>query len=356
MDFQQTLNETIAAVAPPDEGARRAVKRRWDEIAKPLSALGLFETAIADIAALQGTARVSLTPRTLLILCSDNGVTAQGVSQCESAVTAAAAVKIAAGQSAAGRMATCAHLSVRTVDLGIRDFPGAPGVEDRRVGNGTADFTRAPAMTRLEALRAILTGVELVREEAARGTRLIAAGEMGIGNSTTAAAVTAALLKLPPAQTAGRGAGLSDQGLARKIAAIRKGLYVNQPDPDDPVDVLAKVGGFDLAGLSGVFLGGALFRIPVVLDGFMSAAAALCAVRLCPACRGALIASHVSSEPGSERLLAALALRAPIRAGMHLGEGTGAVALIPLLDMTLAVYEGAYTFSEGGITPYTPQC
>ncbi len=252
-------------------------------------------------------------------------------------------------------MAEHARCRVVPVDMGVRDFDGCDGVLDRRVGNGTADFTKGPAMTRAQAERAIQTGIELVREEAARGTRLLAAGEMGIGNTTTASAIASVLLGLPAEEVTGRGAGLSDAGLSRKLAAIRRGIEVNRPDTNDALDVLAKLGGFDLAGLCGVFLGGALYRVPVLIDGFPCSVAALCAARICPAAAGAMLASHVSAEPAGQLVLRALEKKPLITAELRLGEGTGAVAAIPLLDMALAVYREAYTFAEGGIEPYVPQ-
>ena len=200
-------------------------------------------------------------------------------------------------------------------------------------------------MTRAQAVEAIAAGIELVRAQKAQGCQLLATGEMGIGNTTTSSAVAAVLLGQPVEVMTGRGAGLSDAGLARKLDAIRRGIARNQPDAADPLDVLSKLGGFDIAGLCGVFLGGALEDLPILMDGFISGVAALCAVRLCPAAGDALLASHVSAEP------------APLlTAGLHLGEGTGAVASLPLWDLALAVYDHCYSFTEGGIPPYTPQC
>lgn len=349
------LCELIEAVAPPDETARNASRARWDACAKPLGSLGLLETAIEDIAALTGSADIDLSERAALVLCADNGVVAQGVTQTGSGVTAAVARRLALGRTSVCRMAEVARCRVVPVDMGIADFEGCDGVLNRRVGNGTADFTAGPAMTREQAERAILTGVELARGEAARGTRLLATGEMGIGNTTTASAVASVLLDRSADELVGRGAGLSDEGLARKLRAVRRGVSTNRPRAYDPVDVLAKVGGFDLAGLCGVFLGGALCRVPVLIDGFPSAVAALCAARLCPNAGRAMLASHLSAERAGGLVLDALGKRPLITAGMRLGEGTGVVAAMPLLDMALAVYDGCYTFAEGGIEPYTPQ-
>ena len=211
-------------------------------------------------------------------------------------------------------------------------------------------------MTRQETAQAVWTGMELARRAKAEGVAVLGVGEMGIGNTTTSSAVAAVLLAQPVQTMTGRGAGLSDAGLARKVDAIRRGIARNAPDPDDALDVLSKLGGFDIAGLCGMFLGGALAGVPVLMDGFISGVAALCAVRLCPAAAKAVFASHCSTEPAARLVLEALGKTPLLTAGLHLGEGTGAVASIPLWDMALAVYEGCYSFAEGGIAPYTPQC
>ena len=350
------LHEIITNITPPDEPARAAAHERWNACAKPLGSLGLLERAIEDVAALTGSADIDLSEKAVLVLCADNGVVRQGVAQTGSGVTAAVARQLARRRTSVCRMAEVAHCRVVPVDMGIADFAGCDGVLDRRVGNCTADFTDGPAMTREQAERAILIGVELVRGEAMRGTRLLALGEMGIGNTTTASAAASVLLGRSVQDVTGRGAGLSDEALERKIKVIRRGVSTNRPAAWDAVDVLAKVGGFDLAGLCGVCLGAAYYRVPVLLDGFPSTVAALCAARLCPAAAGAMLASHVSAEPAGALVLKALGKRALITADMRLGEGTGAVAAMPLLDMALAVYRDAYTFTEGGIEPYTPQC
>jgi NaMN:DMB phosphoribosyltransferase len=211
-------------------------------------------------------------------------------------------------------------------------------------------------MTRAQAVQAIAAGLALVRAQKRAGVQLLATGEMGIGNTTTSSAVASVLLGRPVAEMTGRGAGLSDAGLRRKIEVIERGIAVNRPDAADPLGVLAALGGFDIAGLCGVFLGGALEQIPIVMDGFISSVAALCAVRLCPGADKAVFASHVSAEPAARLVLEALHRKPLITADLHLGEGTGAVASLPLWDMALAVYHGCYSFAEGGIAPYTPQC
>jgi len=349
------LEALLKKITPEDAAARAAARRHWDACAKPLSSLGLLETALEDIAALTGSPDVDLRERAVLVLCADNGVVAQGVTQTESSVTAVVAENLASGRTSVCRMASVARCRVVPVDMGILDFPETPGILSRRMGNGTGDISVGPAMTREQALGAILAGAELVREQQKLGVRLLATGEMGIGNTTTSSAVASALLDRPVEEMTGRGAGLSDAGLERKKAAIRRALAVNRPDPADPVDVLAKVGGFDIAGMCGIFLGGAACGVPVLIDGFISGVAALCALRLCPLSAKAMVASHVSAEPAGALILSALGKTPMITAGMRLGEGTGAVAAIPLLDMACAVYSEAYTFDDGGLEAYTPQ-
>ena len=351
----KSFSEILKQITGPNQAAGAACLARWDGLAKPLGSLGLLETSLARIAAVTGSPEITLDQRTLLVLCADNGVVAQGVTQCSSSVTASVARALAAGESTVCHMARCARCRVIPVDMGMADFPPTPGVWDRRVRNGTADITQGPAMTRAECVRAIELGAELVRECREDGASIIATGEMGIGNTTTSSALTSVLLGKSPAEVTGRGAGLSDAGFARKTAAIERAIKRSCPDPSDPVDVISKVGGLDIAGLCGVFLGGALYRVPVVIDGFISGAAALCAARLRPGAEFAMLPSHVSAEPAGGLMLEALGLSPLISAGMRLGEGSGAAAVLPLLDMALAVYHSGQTFGRLGIDAYVPQ-
>ena len=248
----KTLSEILAQITGPDEAARAACLAQWDGLAKPLGSLGLLEDSLARIAAVTGSPDITLDHRTLLVLCADNGVVAQGVTQCGSSVTASVARALAAGESTVCHMARCARCRVVPVDMGMADFSPTPGVWDRRVRNGTADITQGPAMTRTECVHAIELGAELVRKCRESGASIIATGEMGIGNTTTSSALASVLLDKSPWEVTGRGAGLSDAGLARKIAAIERAVALNRPDPSDPVDVISKVGGLDIAGLCGV--------------------------------------------------------------------------------------------------------
>ena len=222
-----------------------------------------------------------------------------------------------------------------------------------KVSRGTANLAGEPAMTRRQCLAVLLAGLELAGE-LAEEFDILAAGEMGIGNTTTSSAVAAALLERPAAEMTGKGAGLSDEGLRRKIEVIDRALARHRPEPGDPVDVISKVGGYDIAAMTGFYLGCALHRVPAVMDGFISTVAALAAVRLCPAAGDALIASHLSAEPGAGHVMEALGLRPLLRLGMALGEGTGAVSVMPLIDMALRVYFDMPSFDNAGIEAYQP--
>ena len=259
------------------------------------------------------------------------------------------------GRSSVCRMARVAGAQVLPVDVGMLRHAPSPGLLSRVVmEGGTWNMTQGPAMPREAAVEALSTGFSLAKELAGQGFRLLAAGEMGIGNTTTTAAVACALLGLTPEAAVGRGAGLSDEGLERKRRAVARALAVNRPDPSDPMDILYKVGGLDIASMTGFYLGCAAAGVPVILDGAISAAAALLAARLCPNAQKALLPSHRPSEPCGQALLDALGLEPILDGGFHLGEGTGAAALMPLLDMALAIYRDMTTFGGMGIGAYRP--
>ena len=345
------LKNLLKTVAPPDEAARAAAHAHWAALAKPLDGLGQLETMVEAAAALTGDPAPDFTCRAVLVLCADNGVVAQGVSQTDASVTRAVLENLTARRTSVCCMAAAAHCEVVPVDMGIAGVP-VPGAVDRRVAPGTRDFTQGPAMTREQTVQAIAAGIELVRTQKQNGVQLLATGEMGIGNTTTSSAVAVVLLGRPAAEMTGRGAGLTSEGLVRKINAIKKAIALNEPDPEDAIDVLAKVGGLDIAGMAGVFLGGAVYGIPVVMDGFISCVSALIAMRICPAARDYILASHVSKEPAAHLILENMGKEAIIHADMCLGEGTGAVALFPILDLAAAVYHSMSTFDDIHVEQY----
>ena len=327
------LSQQVSSIPPADRGAMEAARRRWDAIAKPLRGLGRLEDLLVRMAGVTGSPDLDMDRKAVAVFCADNGVVAEGVTQTGQEVTWTVAQTMGERRSSVCHMARTAGAQVVPVDLGMvrRDTP--PGVRPCVVlEGGTRNMAKGPAMPREAAERALAVGFSLARELAEDGDTLLAAGEMGIG----------------------RGAGLSDAGLARKRHAVERALEVNRPDPGDPVDILCKVGGLDIAAMTGFYLGCAAAQVPVILDGAISAAAALLAVRLCPNAEKALLPSHWPSEPCGQALLAALGLEPVLHGNFHLGEGTGAVALMPLLDMAQSVYRDMSTFGGMGIGAYRP--
>lgn len=345
MDFKKIEEQ----MKPLDKKAMDAAKAHWDGIAKPLGSLGQLEHMVCSLAGIQRTADVNIDRRAVIVFCADNGVVAQGVASTPQDITAVMAKFIAQERSTVGIMAREAHADVIAVDVGMCKRIDELNIIDRHIADGTADMTQGSAMTREQAQQAIQTGIDMVRECKANGYQMIATGEMGIGNTTTSSAVAALLLRVPPEEVTGRGAGLDHAGLERKLRAIQRAIDVNKPNPNDALNVLSKVGGFDIAAMAGAFIGGAIYDIPVVVDGLISAVSALVASRLCPSARNCMIASHVSEEPASRKILDSLSLTPVICAQMRLGEGTGAVAVLPLIDMALSVYRNLMTFEDIGM-------
>ena len=349
---RMTLEETIRKIRPVDAAAMAAAKQHWDGLGKPLGSLGRLEKALIQIAGIQRTGDVHIDRKALVIMCADNGVVEEGVTQCGQEVTATVAENFLDEKSCVAIMCRRAGTKICPVDIGMA--VDTPRVEKRKIAYGTKNMAKEPAMTREQAIAAIEVGIAKAEELHAQGYEMLATGEMGIGNTTTSSAMTAVYLGLDVETVTGRGAGLSSHGLQRKINAIKQAIAVNQPDPEDPLDVLAKVGGLDIAGMCGLFLGGAAQRMPVVMDGFISQVAALTAVRLVPECADYILASHVSEEPGANILLKALEKDAFLTCGMRLGEGSGAVALFPILDFASDIYHKMSTFVQADIVEYQP--
>ena len=347
-----TLEEAIAKIKPLDHNAMEIAQKRWDSIAKPLHSLGKLETLLIQIAGITGNAEVDLSRRGLIAMCADNGVVEEGVTQTGQEVTAIVAENFLKYDTSVGVMCKQNHAEIFPVDMGM--VTDTKVRTDHKIAYGTQNMTKGPAMTREQAVQALEVGIHMVEELKEKGYGIVATGEMGIGNTTTSSAVTAVLLEQDPAEVTGRGAGLSGTGLKKKISVIRDAIALHKPKKEDPIDVLAKVGGLDIAGMAGVFLGGAACRIPVVADGFISCVAALCAIRICPAVKDYVITSHKSKEPATVMILEALDIPVFLDCDMCLGEGTGAVTIYPILDMALAVYGGMCTFSDNQMENYVP--
>lgn len=347
-----TFEEAIRNVKAADEEAGKQAMRRWDLVAKPLNSLGILEEDIVRIARASGSPKICIDKKAIVVMCGDNGIVEEGVTQTGREVTAIVAGNMAKGCSCVCLMAERAGADVIPIDVGMACKEDIPGVLPEKTAFGTRNFLKGPAMSRDQAKRAMETGIEAAYRLKDRGYGLVGSGEMGIGNTTTSSAVLSVLLGRKPETVTGRGAGLATDGYKRKIQVIEKGIALHRPDPKDPVDVLSKVGGFDLAALAGFYIGCALVRLPVVLDGLITSAAALAAVGICPEVKGFLLASHVSAEPAGALALSALGLKPVIQAGMCLGEGTGAAALFPLLDMAAAVYSRMGSFEDIQVRQY----
>lgn len=360
-------------------------KERWDAIAKPIDSLGVFEDMVARLCAIAGTVNPGdYKRRALLTLCADHGVVAEGVTQTDSGVTKVVAENIAHGCSGVNYMAQTAGVDVYAVDIGMLGEPypdstfGMGHMINRKVQAGTGNLAKEPAMSMETCNRAIETGKELVRECKEKGYEILAVGEMGIGNTTPTSALLAALLDLPAEAVTGRGAGLNDAGLARKVQVITQALArvqetpdAKQPDGQEQPDVklqcgktdaqrapdakqlLAELGGLEIAGMVGVFLGARQYHIPVVLDGAITCVAALVAMRMEPEVVDYLLASHISEEASGRLALEALGLPAVIHGKLCLGEGSGAMMLFPLLDMALSIYKNMGTFDDLSIEAYS---
>jgi len=345
------LDETCARITPPSAAIVAETQRLLDQKTKPRRSLGRLEDLACRLAAARGVARPGPLAKALVVMGADHGVAEEGVSAYPREVTAQMMLNFAAGGAAVCVLARQANARVIVVDLGVAPpLPLLPQIRARRIAAGTASFTRGPAMTRAQAIAAIDAGIELAAELAADGIGLIGIGEMGIGNTTSASALVAALTGAAAVDVTGRGTGVDDAGLARKLAAVAAGLAHHQPDARDPLGVLAALGGFEIAGMCGVALGAAAARIPVLVDGFIAGTAALLATRLAPACAGYLIASHRSVEPGHRRVLDALDARPLLELDLRLGEGTGAALAMPLCDAALRILDEMATFGDAGVS------
>lgn len=344
------LDATLSSIPAPDLAAREAVQRRLDAKTKPRGSLGRLEEVACFLAGAQGTSAPSVDRKVVVVMAGDHGVAEEGVSAYPQEVTAQMVANFARGGAAINVLARQAGARVVVVDMGVKaPIPDLPEVRDLRIGPGTRNFTRGPAMTREEAVRALEAGIRLAVELAKDGVRVLAIGEMGIANTTSASALAAAYTGMSPAEVTGRGTGIDDAGHARKVDVVARALAVNRPDPSDALGTLAALGGFEIAGLAGLVLGASARRIPVVADGFIASAAALAAVRLAPPCAGMLLAAHRSVEAGHRAILKALGTPPLLDLGLRLGEGTGAVLALWLLDAAVHVLDEMATFESAGV-------
>lgn len=349
------LTNILEMIKGLDIKAQELAQQRLDSLTKPLGSLGRLEDIVRQTAGITGKVRPRVDRKTIIIMCADNGVVDEGVSSCPKAVTATVTQNFMKGITGVNVLGSHAGADIAVVDIGVDAKLEAEGIIDKKIRMGTGNIAIGPAMSRDEAVRAIETGIEVVFELHRKGVELLGTGEMGIGNTTTSSAITAALTGKPLEPLVGRGSGLSDRDLDNKIKVIQRAIEVNKPDPADPIDVLSKVGGLDIAGLAGCYIGAAACRLPIVIDGFIASVAALIAVRLKPEIKQFMFAAHGSAEPGSNTVLEAIGLEPLLRLGMRLGEGSGAAVAFHIINAAFAAYDGMGTFGDAEIEQYKPQ-
>ena len=344
----------LPSIPAVDLAARAAALDRQNSLTKPPGSLGRLEELSIQLAAATGSARPSVARKAVIVMAADHGVAAEGVSAYPAEVTPQMVLNFVRGGAAINVLARQASTRVIVVDIGVAsNLEPQRGLRLRKIARGTQNIVRGPAMTLSQAETAIAEGIDVVQAEIANGLDLVATGDMGIGNTTASAAIVAALTGQPVAQVTGRGTGVDDAGLARKIAVVERALAVNKPNPKDALDVLIKVGGFEIGGLAGVIIGAAAKRVPVVIDGFISGAAALIAVGLCPDVRPYLIAAHQSVEVGHHAALDHLDLKPLLDLNLRLGEGTGAVLAFHLVEAAARILDEMATFAEAGVSDKT---
>lgn len=348
------LKQALEAIELLDENSMERAGRRLDSLSKPLGSLGRLENIVKQLAGINKEVFPRVDKKTVVIMCADNGVVDEGVSQVSRDVTASVTRNFMKGITGICALSKHAGADIFVVDIGVEEEIDTEGVLNRKIRNGTWNIAKGPAMTREEAIRCIETGIDIIAELKAKGVNLLGTGEMGIGNTTTSSAIAACFTGYPVDILVGRGAGLTSEGLLHKIEVVKKAIEINKPDTNDVLDVVSKLGGFDIAGLIGCFIGASVYRIPILIDGFISAIAALCAVKLEPKVKDYIFPSHGSAEPGSKAVLEALGFEPMLNLGMRLGEGTGAAIAFHIIDAAVAAYTNMGTFGDAEIEQYVP--
>jgi len=346
-----SLTSTIASIRPLDAAAMARARARQDDLTKPQGSLGRLEALSIQMAGITGKERPCIRDKAVIVMAGDHGVAREGVSAYPAEVTPQMVLNFLRGGAAINVLARHVGARVTVVDMGVAsDIPPQPGLVIRKVAYGTQSLRSGPAMTREQALQAVEAGIEVLEAELARGLDIVATGDMGIGNTTPSSAIVAAVTGLPVAQVTGRGTGIDDGRLAQKVAVIEEGLRVNRPNPADGLDVLAKVGGFEIGGIAGVILGAAAHRMPVVVDGFISTAGAVIAALLAPGAKDYMISGHKSVEIGHWAMLQYLGLVPLVDLDLRLGEGTGAVLGMGLVEAACKILDEMATFSSAGVS------
>jgi nicotinate-nucleotide--dimethylbenzimidazole phosphoribosyltransferase len=345
------LTRTITNIKPLNKEAMESASARQDTLTKPTGSLGRLEELSIRLAGIQGKPLPQINRKAVVVMAADHGIAVRGTSAYPPEVTPQMVMNFIRG--GAGINVISRHIGARVVfvDMGVAgDLGPQPGLISRKIASATRDFSKEPAMSPQQAAQAIESGIDIVNAEIQKGLDIVGTGDMGIGNTTASAAICSVMTGRPATEVTGRGTGLDDKGLLNKIKVITEALALHRPDAGQPLDVLSKVGGFEIGGLAGVMLGAASQRVPVVIDGFISGAAALIAVGLCPQLREYLIAAHVSAEPGHKYLLKHLGLNPLLDLNLRLGEGTGAALGISLAETACRILSEMATFAEAGVS------
>lgn len=344
------LEETIAEIMELDQHAAKKARERVDQLIKPPNSLGKLEALAVQLAGITGELYPSIANKTILTFAADHGVYEEGISSNPQEITFAQTIQLSKGFPGVCAIGKVTGATVSVIDIGVnQDLPDDVQVIRRKIKYGTNNLAKGPAMTRAEAIRAIEVGIEMANKAVANGTELLGTGEMGIGNTTPSTAILAVLANCDPLSITGRGAGVGKGGIPHKAAVIRRAIEVNKPNKEDPIDVLAKVGGLEIGGMAGAMIGAAKNRVPVVVDGYISTIAALIAVAIEPKVKAYLIASHATNEPGGKLASELLSIEPSLHMNMCLGEGSGAALMFPILDAACSMMKNMPTFEDVGM-------
>jgi nicotinate-nucleotide--dimethylbenzimidazole phosphoribosyltransferase len=343
------LGETLNSIKPASKEVAEKVWKRIDNLTKPIGSLGELEEIAAKIAGITGKTHNKINKKSVVIMCSDNGVCEEGVSNCPQEFTMTVTNNFTRGITGVCVLAKFVHSDVTVVDVGVKCEFENPKIINKKVDYGTKNIAKEAAMTRDQAIQAIEAGIEVVDNLVKEGYDLLGTGEMGVGNTTTSAAVLSALSDFPVEVVVGKGSGLTEEQYINKKMVVQRAIDTNKPDKKDPIDVLSKVGGFDIAGICGCFLGAAKNRVPIVIDGFISSAAAVCACRLNPDVKDFLFPSHLSAEPGAAYMMEELGLSPMLNLRMRLGEGSGCPLAFNVIEAALYAMDNMATFEEAAL-------
>ena len=352
--YEEQVTKLMESVEPVCKKSKEDVKSRWDLLCKPIRSLGKLEDIVIQLGGIRRSEFPKSRKRAVIIMSGDHGIVEEGVTQTGQEVTRSVVENMTKKASAVCVMAELAKADVIPVDIGIASDPKGANILRKKVRYGTNNFRKEEAMTREEAAQAIFYGIETVKELVGNGYDTFAIGEMGIGNTTTSSAICAAYLQCDAEEVTGRGAGLTSEGLKKKVLVIEEALALHKPNIDDVFDVLSKIGGLEIAGMTGCFIGAALYRRPMIMDGFISSIAALLAIELCPMCKEYILPSHCSKEPAGKQILDKIGMEPYFMMDMCMGEGTGAVMTFSMIDYALDCYHKIPKFEENNIEKYVP--